>query len=746
MRRIVPVCILVLVLNAQFVSSQVLRKIADDDNSHYTNIGNIGLTISNYGVIGKPLSGSSSWPPAQPSCEFPFGSHSEHLDHGAIWVGGVPRHQGSARVSTGAVDNSFTSSTALGVLMTNEVGAAITQRSSLGDSPYFNRGAVSHQDYVMDFTDIYTHNPETNDSVYNNNHDGPLGIGIHLETYAWNFPFANFFVVLNYTIKNVSADTIDRMYVGLYSDAVVRNTVSSGRPAGSSYYSDIGKGYIDSLRLSYTFEFTNQPSLDPKDGVLKSYYSVKLLGSTPFPLKKDSAGNTLSVPLDSLGDLSKDTYYNGWRFNVTSGTGEVYFSPDFDDNPAEPFRGKYQRLSTMMPRPNINALQTPNGTPVDGSTNGIANSGSGMADLISVGPFQPLAPRDSLQVAFAVVCALKNGNDFNENNYIKSKGDVLRKTLYSNATRAQQAYNGEDNNGNNQLDPGEDINGDGKLSRYILPQPPRVPRVRAEIEDQHVTIYWDRTQSEESVDPISHLRDFEGYRVYRSNAGADITNPASFTSTMQLVGEFDRRDDTIGYNTGFDKIRLSSAKKFDDGDTVEYWYQFPPKNDPVTNLNGWQYLYGVSAFDQGDTTVASLESAKVIERVIPGTSISENSSEAIGVYPNPYYVNAAWDAGTERTRKIYFTHLPARAEIKIFTITGDLVADLQHDAATYDGSGIKWFDNFSSLNEKVQMSGGEHAWDLVTKYDQAISTGLYLFSVKNIATGQVKRGKFVIVK
>jgi hypothetical protein len=44
------------------------------------------------------------------------------------------------------------------------------------------------------------------------------------------------------------------------------------------------------------------------------------------------------------------------------------------------------------------------------------------------------------------------------------------------------------------------------------------------------------------------------------------------------------------------------------------------------------------------------------------------------------------------------------------------------------------------------MAGGEHAWDLVTDNDQAIATGLYLFTVKNLDTGDIKRGKFAIIK
>ncbi|MDE3058202.1 MAG: hypothetical protein KGJ59_09635, partial [Bacteroidota bacterium] len=538
--------------------------------------------------------------------------------------------------------------------------------------------------------------------------------------------------------KNVGSDTIDGMYVGLWGDAVVRNTNLSGRPSGFTFYNGKGKGFVDSLRLSYTFDWNGSP-YGPS---ANSYYSVKLLGADPFPLKRDSLGNYINASLDSLGELSGDTYYNAWTYRGNQGQA-VYFSPDQDNDPGDPYHGKYQRMEQSMPEPSIEALNRPPSVYTsDGSTPGFAPSNT--TDLLSTGPFPSLAPGDSINVVFAVVCAKKTGTGASSDDY---KTPALRNGLYTNATWAQQAYDGEDINGNNKLDPGEDIDGNGKLTRYTLPQPPRQPRVRVEVENQRAIIYWDRTQAEESFDPISRKYDFEGYRIYRSPAGADIQDPSNFVFSMQLVGDFDRADDNIGYNTGFASVKLDTPKTFP-GDTVQYWYRFPPKNDNITSLNGWQYLYAVSAYDQGDSAngLASLECAKVIVRVVPGTTPTPDKNAEIGVYPNPYYAGAAWDKPGERSRKIYFYNLPAHADIKIYTMTGDLVAELTHDASTYDGSGIKWFDDFSGIGIPAHFAGGEHAWDLISKYDQAIATGLYLFTVKDLSNGDVKRGKFVIIK
>jgi hypothetical protein len=89
--------------------------------------------------------------------------------------------------------------------------------------------------------------------------------------------------------------------------------------------------------------------------------------------------------------------------------------------------------------------------------------------------------------------------------------------------------------------------------------------------------------------------------------------------------------------------------------------------------------------------------------------------------------------------------LPAHAEIRIYTLAGDVVDVMQHDAATYNANDIQWFQKTFSDGSQ-QLAGGEHAWDLITKKDQAVATGLYLFTVKNKDTGDIQSGKFLVIK
>ncbi|MDP1993959.1 MAG: hypothetical protein Q8K40_01800, partial [Ignavibacteria bacterium] len=163
---------------------------------------------------------------------------------------------------------------------------------------------------------------------------------------------------------------------------------------------------------------------------------------------------------------------------------------------------------------------------------------------------------------------------------------------------------------------------------------------------------------------------------------------------------------------------------------------------------GWQYLFSVTSLDKGDpeNNLGPLESSLLanLKRILPGTPATDNEDVEIGVYPNPYYGSALWDGSSERLRKIYFYNLPAECEITIYTLAGDVVKRIEHDQ-TSNGSELRWFEQYAT-DGKQQFAGGEHAWDLITGNDQAIATGLYLFTVKNNKNGFIKTGKFLVVK
>ena len=673
----------------------ILQKPADDDNSKYTNVGNIGLTVTNFGTYGHGL---SLWPD-QPSCEFPKGSSIEHIFDGGLWIGGIIRGNSEPFVTTGAVDATSVSARGGGFEFTNAEGEKVVERSSLFDSPFYKPSAISHQDFVMSYTDSNTV-LSNGEPITGHN---PLGIVVRQESYAWNFPFADFFVIMNYTIKNTSSKFIDSVYVGLWTDAVVRNTNITGRNFNTAFFNKGGNGYNDSIKIAYEFDSNGDP------GFTDSYLGIQFLGAEPRLADK------ILVQTDSISTVN----FVSWQFRNTDDPN--FFAPQDDIGRYSKMQGYFGGSNRWKDGINPSSLRTP----------------SNRSIFMSNGPFSTIAPGDSINVVFAIVTAKKYGND-----PAALDTEEQKSNLYLSADWALRAYFGEDRNRNGILDVNEDLNGDGKITRYILPTPPTPPKVKVVPDNQKATIYWDR-RAELSIDPISGKQDFEGYKLYRTQAGFDLTQSQDLQNALVVLAEFDSTGNSIGYNTGFSNVRLDEPITFPN-DTTKYYYKFELGN----LLNGWQYVYSVTAFDEGDpeNELDVLESSAIAnyERIVPGTPAADDANVEVGVYPNPYYGNAVWDGSSERLRKIYFFNLPSECEITIYTLSGDIVKRLTHDA-TSNGSDTRWFENYAN-DDKQKFAGGEHAWDLVTDSDQAIATGLYLFTVKNSKTGEIKTGKFLIVK
>jgi hypothetical protein len=115
---------------------------------------------------------------------------------------------------------------------------------------------------------------------------------------------------------------------------------------------------------------------------------------------------------------------------------------------------------------------------------------------------------------------------------------------------------------------------------FIGPEPPKPAAVTALVGDSEVRLWWDRN-AESSIDPMSSLQDFAGFKVYRSNDGG------------QSWGSLERHSDG---SLGPDYVPLA-IWRVDDLD------QPIPHTFVDTNLtNGYEYWYSVVAFDKGDTT------------------------------------------------------------------------------------------------------------------------------------------------
>lgn len=301
--------------------------------------------------------------------------------------------------------------------------------------------------------------------------------------------------------------------------------------------------------------------------------------------------------------------------------------------------------------------------------------------LLSVGPIPYLDRQDSIIVTFALC------------------GGMTETELYQNFGWAKKAYE----------------------ANYILPAPPPSPRLVGIPDSRKVTLYFD--DSPEFVQDPSppNLRDFEGYRIYRSETG--LLDPDEWI----LLYQFDKTpDDTIqdvdhseGFNTGMPEKEIEGK--------YEGWYKIVDQGV----RNGFKYYYVVTSYDVGNPEIGlpSLESSlrqNMIE-IIPGTPPTYEPDKEVGVYPNPYRVSSMWDTGSPRGRVMRFYNLPELATIYIYNLAGDLVKTIEHEGT------------------KRGEAGGEAVWNLITNREQAVATGLYLFCVRDHETGRLKKGKFLVI-
>jgi len=252
---------------------------------------------------------------------------------------------------------------------------------------------------------------------------------------------------------------------------------------------------------------------------------------------------------------------------------------------------------------------------------------------------------------------------------------------------------------------------------FKVPSAPPLPPLRVTAKNHQILLRWDPqpgdVDPETYVDPYradSSQQPFEGYRVYKSTR--------SPSGPWTLLGEFDVPGDSYGYNTGLERELTDEGL-----------------------LNNLEYYYSVTAFCKPDTVsnFPALESSQFrnAKTVIPGTP-PPRSVGNVAVVPNPYRGDIAYysydppwerpartrDRWMEQDRRVQFINLPARCEINIYTIAGDLVATIRHD----------------------DTSRGYEDWNLTSSVGQGVSSGIYLFTAEDKGTGQMQIGKFIVIK
>ncbi len=175
------------------------------------------------------------------------------------------------------------------------------------------------------------------------------------------------------------------------------------------------------------------------------------------------------------------------------------------------------------------------------------------------------------------------------------------------------------------------------------------------------------------------------------------------------------------------------------GGISDYIFLLDRQND--TLRLGWafraQFDSARSPYQAGDTVTITTHKAFSRNDVYEFTTTAQrvdrqkakSELDKIKVVPNPYVAAATWEERNpfptgRGQRSIHFTHLPQRCTIRIYTISGELVARIDHESELLDGTA---------------------EWNVLTRDQLQVAYGIYIYHVDAPGIGE-KVGKFAIIK
>ncbi|MBN2092955.1 fibronectin type III domain-containing protein [candidate division KSB1 bacterium] len=151
---------------------------------------------------------------------------------------------------------------------------------------------------------------------------------------------------------------------------------------------------------------------------------------------------------------------------------------------------------------------------------------------------------------------------------------------------------------------------------------------------------------------------------------------------------------------------------------------------------GFAHYFNLTAVDMNGN-----ESSQYLCRtnrlaIYPGLAKGESMKD-VRVVPNPFvYDKNAVENYTGERDKIMIAGLPpGRTEIRIYTLTGDLVRFLVHDVNTGGNDGLDYSD----------LKKGRR-YLTISDNNQYIASGVYIYQVKSLDGHGEKTGKFIVIR
>ena len=214
---------------------------------------------------------------------------------------------------------------------------------------------------------------------------------------------------------------------------------------------------------------------------------------------------------------------------------------------------------------------------------------------------------------------------------------------------------------------------------------------------------------------------------------------APYPHTLDLGEAFTEDTWYVDELTG-DSVFYEGGELTPDGKYFKFFeYRYVAEN----LLPSLAYFVSVTAFDFGspELGVPFLETNPVTTAIeafaLDPTEQQPQGGLNVIVYPNPYRIDGNYrEQGFEargredlpdfRTREIHFINLPPNCTIRVFSVDGDLVSQIEHDRFPSDPSAMHEF------------------WNLLTRNTQLATSGIYYWVIET-PEGDSQIGKLVLI-
>lgn len=693
--------------------------------------GKLWVGVTNFGQFGTDAGRGAVWPGTEEA-----GREHQYINRGGMFLGGIIPSDatvGPDLNEPGDLDTLVAEGpSAWSVIDFREMlphfpdeRSNIEVRSTLPSSPFFHPDAVSEEDFIAVYTDTFLLANGFLDAP--GKHQRSLGIEVTEKSYQFSLSFAEDLVFFDLVIKNVGKNFIRNFAAGFWAD---NDMGCRGHALFSQGDDATGFMEFNSAGVRVNTAWVVEP--DGDDGCMPGVVGVRVLRPT------EREGQVSFNWWMSDTEVSSKDDWGPVTPNVLTG------DPNSDDPIGSPERDpdKYRLMVngsfdppqfdpvTLEFAANIPAGATPN----DNSRFMISFGPIGRDSTIN-DPSDPMngqtvkifAPGDSVLFTYVII---GGEGDPDVARALGSFDPAAFVDLGVNAAIAGIMFDnpGFDTDGDGFA--GEDLDGDGVIDTgdgvpdFRGPPPPPSPPITVTSGDRTVTIDWSAADpsspgynpddqnlplnfqdpfiADDPNTPEDESKDFEGFRVLRSKTG-DL-------GTFEILAEFDIAGNNFSRNTGL---------------VFQYTDHVP---------NGSELHYAVVSFDRGAPSIGLgpqpssplINATKVLVSATPLSTLEKK----IWVEPNPYVQRSGFenfgttiDVLIELDRQIQFVNLPAKCTIRIFTVDGDLVDTVIHD----------------------NSSTSRATWDLVSKTNRPIASGIYLFAVETDGGGR-QVGRFVVIK